>query len=51
MEGEDTMITMQKGQKEGDKDVKFIRKFNEAGMEVRMICENVVSDQFFTRIN
>ena len=51
MEGEDTMITMQKGQKEGDKNVKFIRKFNDVGMEVQMICEDVVSDQFFTRIN
>ena len=48
MEGQDTMITTQKGQKEGDKDVKFIRKFNDVGMEVQMICEDVVSDQFFT---
>ena len=45
----DTMITMQKAQVKGQKDVKVIRKFTAAGIEVQMICEDVVSDQFFTR--
>ena len=43
------MITMQKAQVKGQKDVKVIRKFTAAGIEVQMICEDVVSDQFFTR--
>ena len=45
----DTMITMQKAQVKGQKDVKVIRKFTAAGIEVQMICEDVVSDQFFAR--
>ena len=45
----DTMITMQKAQVKGQKDVKVIRKFTDAGIEVQMICEDVVSDQFFAR--
>ena len=44
-----TMITMQKAQVKGQKDVKVIRKFTDAGIEVQMICEDVVSDQFFAR--
>ena len=43
------MITMQKAQVKGQKDVKVIRKFTDAGIEVQMICEDVVSDQFFAR--
>ena len=49
MEGEDTMITMQRAQEKGKKDVKVIRKFTDAGIEVQMICEDVVSEQFFSR--
>ena len=49
MDGDDTMVMVQKGQREGEKDVTFIRKFTDAGMEVQMICEDVVSDQFFAR--
>ena len=45
----DTMITMQKAQKKGQKDVKVIRKFTDAGIEVQMICEDVTSVQFFSR--
>lgn len=49
MEGDDTMITMQRAQEKGKKDVKVIRKFTDAGIEVQMICEDVVSEQFFSR--
>ena len=48
-QGDDTLITDQKAQKSGQKDVKVIRKFTDAGIEVQMICEDVTSDQFFAR--
>ena len=42
-------LFMQKAQKKGQKDVKVIRKFTDAGIEVQMICEDVTSVQFFSR--
>lgn len=50
MEGDNKLITDQKAQKSGQKDVKVIREFTDEGIKVQMICEDVVSDQFFKRI-
>merc|ERR1712228_694603 len=48
-EGDNKLITSQKAQKSGQKDVKVIRTFTDAGINVQMICEDVVSDQFYAR--
>merc|ERR1711935_519085 len=50
MEGDNKMITSQKAQKSGQKDVKVIREFSDKGIAVQMICEDVISVQFFERI-
>merc|ERR1711934_19723 len=50
MEGDNKMITSQKAQKSGQKDVKVIREFSDKGIDVQMICEDVISVQFFERI-
>merc|ERR1712086_360811 len=50
MEGDNKMITNQKAQKSGQKDVKVIREFSDKGIAVQMICEDVISVQFFERI-
>lgn len=44
-----TWNTDQKALKPGQKDVKVIREFSEKGIAVQMICEDVVSKQFFAR--
>ena len=43
------MITEQKATEAGKKDVKVIRDFTDDGIDVQMICEDVVSKQFFKR--
>merc|ERR1711997_773038 len=48
-EGDNKLITSQKAQKSGQKDVKVIRTFTDAGINVQMICGDVVSDQFYAR--
>merc|ERR1711935_69507 len=50
MEGDNKMITSQKAQKSGQKDVKVIREFSDKGIAVQMICEDVISVHFFERI-
>ena len=49
MEGDNKFITVQKAQKDGQKDTKIIRVFTEKGIEVEMICEDVTSVQFYQR--
>lgn len=49
MEGDNKLITVQKAQKSGQKDVKVIREFTDKGINVQMICEDVVSEQFYER--
>ncbi|TRY68617.1 hypothetical protein TCAL_03229 [Tigriopus californicus] len=44
-----TWNTEQKAKKAGQKDVKVIREFSDKGIAVQMICEDVVSKQFFER--
>ena len=48
-EGDSTWVTMQVAQKDGQKTVKVVREFSDEGIAVQMICEDVVSKQFFTR--
>ena len=48
-EGDTKLITKQKAQKSGQKDVTVIREFTDAGIHVQMICEDVTSVQFFKR--
>ena len=50
MEGDNKMIEIQKAQKNGQKDIKVIRNFSDKGIDVEMICEDVISVQFFERI-
>ena len=50
MEGDNKMITSQKAQKSGQKDVKVIREFSDKGIDVQMICEDVISVQFYERV-
>ena len=49
-DGDHKLVTTQKAMKAGQKDVKVIREFTDAGINIEMICENVVSKQFFERI-
>jgi hypothetical protein len=49
-EGDNKLVTSQKAQKSGQKDVTVIREFTDAGINIQMICEEVVSTQFFERI-
>ena len=49
MEGDNKIITSQKAQKSGQKDVTVIREFSDKGIHVQMICEDVTSVQFFDR--
>ena len=48
-ESDTKLITKQKAQKSGQKDVTVIREFTDAGIHVQMICEDVTSVQFFKR--
>lgn len=48
-EGDNKWITDQVAQKSGEKTVKVIREFSDAGIAVQMICEDVTSKQFFKR--
>ena len=43
------MVTEQKAKEAGKKSVKVIRDFSDDGIEVQMICEDVVSKQYFKR--
>ena len=49
MEGGSTLVTDQVATEIGNKSVKAIRDFTEEGMYVQMICEDVISRQFFRR--
>ena len=49
-EGDNKLVTVQKAQKSGQKDVKVIREFTDEGITIQMICEDVTSTQFFERI-
>ena len=49
MEGHNKLITNQVATEEGKKSVKVIRQFTDEGIYVQMICEDVVSKQFFKR--
>ena len=44
-----TMVTDQKANEAGKKDVKVIREFSDDGIDVQMICEDVTSRQYFKR--
>jgi len=44
-----TMVTDQKANEAGKKDVKVIREFSDDGIDVQMICEDVTSKQYFKR--
>ena len=44
-----TMTTDQKAVDAGKKSVKVIREFSDDGIDVQMICEDVVSKQYFKR--
>lgn len=48
-EGDNKWVTTQTAQKSGQKNVTVNRVFTDAGIEVEMICEDVVSKQFFAR--
>jgi len=48
-EGPTRWVSTQINKKPGGKDVKLIRDFSDAGIDVQMICEDVVSKQFFAR--
>merc|ERR1712141_353263 len=48
-EGDNKLITKQKAQKSGQKNVTVIREFTDTGIHVQMICEDVTSVQFFKR--
>jgi hypothetical protein len=49
-ESETKKVTFQKAKKAGQNDVTVIRDFKEEGIEVSMICDDVVCKQFFERI-
>ena len=49
-EGDNKLITMQIAKKTGQKDVKVIREFTDKGIDVKMICEDVTSVQFYQRV-
>jgi hypothetical protein len=49
MEGDNKLITNQVATEEGKKSVKVIREFSDEGIDVQMICGDVVSKQFFKR--
>merc|ERR1712228_689287 len=46
MEGDNKLITNQKAQKSGQKDVKVIREFSDKGIHVQMICEDLHLSNF-----
>ncbi len=48
-EGETRWVTVQKDKKPGGIDVKVIRDFTDKGIDVQMICGDVVSVQFYER--
>ena len=48
-EGDNIWVTNQIAQKSGEKNVKVIREFSDKGIAVQMICDDVVSKQFYTR--
>ena len=43
------MVTDQKAKEANKKSVKIIRDFSDDGIDVQMICEDVVSRQYFKR--
>ena len=45
----DKLITDQVATEEGKKDVKVIRTFSDEGIDVEMICEDVITKQYFKR--
>ena len=49
MEGDNKLITDAVTTQKGKKSVKVIREFTDKGIEVQMICGDVVSKQFFKR--
>ena len=49
MEGDNRLITNQMATEPGKKDVKVIREFTDEGIDIQMICEDVVSKQFYKR--
>ena len=49
MEGDNKLITNQVAIEEGKKSNKTIREFTDEGIDVQLICEDVVSKQFFKR--
>ena len=49
MEG-NKLITNQIATEPGKKNVKVIREFTDDGIDVQMICEDVVSKQYFKRL-
>ena len=49
MEGGSTLIIDQMGTELGNKSVKIIRDFTDEGIYVQMICEDVISRQFYRR--
>ena len=49
MEGDNKLITNQVATEEGKKSVKVIREFSDEGIDVQMICGDVISKQFFKR--
>ena len=49
MEGDNKLITNQVAIEAGKKNVKVIREFSDEGIDVQMICEDVVSKQFYKR--
>jgi len=44
------MVTKQKPKKAGLPDVTVIRDFKDEGIEVAMICDEVICKQFFERV-
>ena len=50
MVGDSKIIANQIAQKNGQKNTKIIREFTDEGIKVQMICEDVTSVQFYTRL-
>ncbi len=48
-ESENRWVTIQKDKKPNGVDVKVIRDFTDAGIDVQMICGDVTSKQFYER--
>ena len=48
-QGDNKLITRQKAQKAGQKDVTVIRELTDDGINLQMTCEDVTSVQFFKR--